>query len=49
MLEGWRAQYRDLQRRVPQLVAIDAEQPASEVLRAAQSLIWEKLRRRRAA
>jgi thymidylate kinase len=48
-LEAWRSQYRRLQERLPNLVLLDAEKGAAEVLQSAQAIIWEKLRKRRTA
>ncbi len=48
-LESWRAQYRKLESSVPNLVVIDAEQTADDVLKTAQAAIWSRLRRRAAA
>lgn len=42
-LEQWRCQYLLLQGRISQLATIDAEQPADQVLRAAQELLWNRL------
>ena len=45
-LEVWRTAYAKLVERVPQLEVLDAEQPAEDVRRRAETLIWERYRRR---
>jgi thymidylate kinase len=45
-LESWRRAYQRLERSVPSLEVIDAEQPADLVRREAQRLIWERYARR---
>jgi thymidylate kinase len=45
-LEEWRTIYRRMEGAVRGLVVIDAEQAPEEVLRTAQTLIWERIRER---
>lgn len=47
ILEEVRSCYRKVESRVANLAVIDAEQPADEVLRIAQGLVWQRLRQRR--
>lgn len=51
VLERWRAAFAELERRIPHLVTLDAERPAEDVRRDAESHIWRRyghLRGRRA-
>jgi thymidylate kinase len=45
-LEEWRTIYRRLEGSVRRLVVVNAEQPPEDVLRIAQSVIWDKVRER---
>jgi thymidylate kinase len=51
VLERWRAAFAELERRIQHLVTLDAERPAEDVRRDAESYIWRRygdLRGRRA-